>query len=66
MGKASVGVLSISVRECAVEALPCIPSPEIFEEHVHIDYTGLTDGQMRGKGKKLLAVAVARGWQYQV
>jgi hypothetical protein len=65
-GHNSVGVLSLLVREFAEEGLTCHSSPEVFAEHVHADYTGLTEGQMRGKGKRLLVVALNRGWQYQV
>jgi hypothetical protein len=65
-GHDSVGVLSLVVREFAAEEIACHSSPEVFPEHAHADYSGLTEGQMRGKGKRLLQVALNRGWQYQV
>ena len=65
-GLESVGVLSLTRREFAAEGVPCYSSPTIFVEHVHADYAGLTDGQMRAKGKRLLSVAVKRGWQYKI
>ena len=65
-GNNSVGVLSLLVREFVAEELTCHSSPEVFAEHAHADYTGFTEGQMRGIGKRLLVVALNRGWQYQV
>ena len=65
-GNDSVGVLSLLVREFTEEELTCHSSPDVFPEHAHADYTGLTEGQMRRKGKRLLEVALHRGWQYQV
>jgi hypothetical protein len=44
------------------EGLPSYSSPEVFEQHAHIDFTNLTEGQIKGKGKRLLAVAIIRGW----
>ena len=61
----SVGVLAVTVDECAVEQLPTRPDPEPFPEHVVVDFVGLADKQIETKGKKLRAKAVDRGWLYQ-
>jgi hypothetical protein len=66
LGYQSVGVLAVTVGECAGESLRAVPSPEVFKEHAHIDFTGCTGSQIEKKGKKLLAAALARGWQYRV
>jgi len=58
----SVGVLAVNVVECTAEGLPSYSSPEVFEQHAHIDFSNLTEGQIKGKGKRLLAVALVRGW----
>jgi hypothetical protein len=64
-GLKSDGVLAVTVRECSTEALTALSSPEVFQEHAHIDFSGLTEGQMKGKGKRLLASAMARGWLHK-
>jgi hypothetical protein len=64
-GYQSVGVLAVSVSECDAECLKTCSSPEVFEEHAHIDFTGITKAQCRSKGKKLLVAAEARGWQHR-
>jgi hypothetical protein len=64
-GLASAGVLDVTVRECAAEALPVDPSPEDFAEHVVVDFRNLTKAQIKGKATRLTVAAVQRGWQYQ-
>ncbi len=64
-GLKSVGVLAVTVLECKAESLPAAPSPEVFEGHAHIDFTGLNESEIKGKGKRLLAVANSRGWLHQ-
>ncbi len=66
LGLESGGVLAVTVQECAAESLPAYPSPQIFPEHAHIDFTGpgLTKSDIRAKAKRLLAAALERGWQY--
>jgi hypothetical protein len=61
----SVGVLAVTVAECAQEDLPARPSPEIFPEHAEIDFTGCSANQCEKKSKKLRVVAETRGWLYQ-
>jgi hypothetical protein len=61
----SVGVMAVTVDECAAEALSTRPDPEPFPEHVVIDFMGLTNNQCEKKSKKLKTKAEARGWLYQ-
>ena len=61
----SIGVMAVTVDECAAEALTARPDPEPFPEHAVIDFTGLTNNQCEKKCKKLRMKAEARGWQYQ-
>lgn len=61
----SAGVMAVTVDQCTAEALTARPDPEPFPEHAVIDFTGLTDGQVEKKSKKLKARAETRGWQYQ-
>ncbi len=61
----SAGVLAVTVKECADEALPARPDPETFAEHAVIDFTGVAANQIEKKGKKLKAKAETRGWLYQ-
>jgi len=62
---ASVGVLAVTVGECAAQNLPSQSSPDVFPEHAEIDFTGLSGGQCEKKGKKLRDVAEGRGWLHQ-
>ena len=61
----SCGVLSVTPRECAALQLPVRPSPEVFAEHVDIDFTSLTAKWVLRKGKLLRDKAVTRGWQFR-
>jgi hypothetical protein len=65
LGYQSAGVLAVTVRECTEQSLPVVSSPVVFAEHAHIDFTGCTASQIEKKGKKLLAAALVRGWQYR-
>ena len=66
LGQGSVGTVAVTVDECAAENLPARPDPAPFPEHAVIDFTGLSDGKCKTKGKKLQAKALARGWLHQV
>jgi hypothetical protein len=66
LGCRSAGVLAVTVRECSEQSLPVVSSPEVFEQHAHIDFAGCTTGQIEKKGKKLLAAALGRGWLFRV
>jgi hypothetical protein len=65
LGYRSAGVLAVTGRECTEQSLPVVSSPEVFKEHAHIDFSGCTASQIEKKGKKLLAAALVRGWQYR-
>lgn len=62
----SVGVLAVTVDECAVEELAVRPDPEPFPEHVVVVFVGLNGNQIEKKGKKLKAKAETRGWLYRI
>jgi hypothetical protein len=60
----SLGVMSISVGECAACNLKALPDPVPFPEHVIVDFSGLPQNQVEKKAKLLKAYAEARGWQF--
>ena len=62
---ASVGVMGLTISECAAESLTVYPAPHPFPEHVVIDFTRLTDKDRRNKSKKLQTKAFQRGWLYR-
>ena len=61
----SMGVLAVTVGECARQDLPVRSSPEEFLEHAEIDFTGLGGNQCEKKGKKLRDAAENRGWLHE-
>ena len=65
-GFSSAGVVAVSVRECAAIELQVRSTPEVFEGHVEIDFTGITEGSLKGKAKLLRVRATERGWLYRV
>jgi hypothetical protein len=65
LGYRSSGVLAVIVQECKDQSLPVVSSPEIFVEHAHVDFAGYSKSQVEVKGKRLLSVAIVRGWLYQ-
>jgi hypothetical protein len=66
LGCQSVGVLSVSVAECRQLNLNARPDPGPFPEHAVIDFGQHRGAQLEAKAKQLRALAVQRGWQYQV
>jgi hypothetical protein len=58
-------VLAVTVHECGTIGLPTAPSPEVFKEHAHIDFTACDKKQTDSKSKNLLAFALARDWMYR-
>lgn len=66
LGYNSSGVLAVVVSECKAQQLAVTPDPEPFPEHVLIDFTGLSENEIKKKAKLLKAAAEARGWQYRV
>lgn len=65
LGYESVGVMAVTVGECAAEELPVQPDPTPFPEHIVINFAGFNTNQIEKKSKKLKARAEDRGWQYQ-
>ena len=64
--KKSIGVLAVTVAECASVGLPAVSSPrENFESHAHIDFTACDKREQRTKTKTLLEFALARRWVFQ-
>ena len=65
LGLASVGVMGLTVSECAAESLLVRSDPVPFPEHAVIDFAMLTDKECRNKSKKLQSKAVKRDWLYR-
>jgi hypothetical protein len=65
LGFVSVGVMAVTVSECAKENLLVKSDPALFPEHAVIDFTGLTENQIKQKAKRLKAAAETRSWLYQ-
>lgn len=65
LGFSSVGVLAVSVAECASAELPACADAAPFPEHVLVNFTAFSDNEIRRKGKQLKEFAEARGWLYQ-
>lgn len=65
----SAGNCAIKISEVAEVALQCIESPITTEpvdpSHCHIDFSGLTGGQIQTKADKLVNFARTRGFLYQ-
>ena len=62
----SVGVMGLSVSECSEFALPIRADPKPFPEHVLIDFTGLSRGEVKKKAQLLRDKALKRDWLYRV
>lgn len=65
LGHASVGVMAVSVAECAGLNLPAVSDPEPFPEHAVIDFTGFEKRLVEKKAKLLKARAEQRDWLYR-
>lgn len=61
----SIGVLGVSVSECAELDLPAIEDHEPFPEHVVLDYSAFAKNVIETKAKLLKSKAETRGWLYQ-
>ena len=61
----SIGVLAVTVGECATQDLKAYPDTKDFLEHAVIDFRDLTWGQMERKAKKLYNYALRRGWCFR-
>lgn len=64
-GLQSVGVLAVSVGECEALALKAESDPAPFPEHVVIDFSGLSKGQIEKAAKQLRSRAEARDWLFR-
>lgn len=66
LGLRSLGVLGVTVGECAQESLAAFDDPlPDNTAHAVIDFSGLTRGQSETKAKKLLFLAEQRGFCYR-
>jgi hypothetical protein len=65
LGLASIGVQAVAVRECETLALPAVPDPAAFPEHVLIDFTGLSTREIERRAKLLRVDAANRGWLFR-
>ena len=62
---ASTGVLAVSVGECESEGRQVIPDPEVYPEHVLIDFSGLSASRVKAVAAVLSEYARRRGWLYR-
>ncbi|MBF0611884.1 MAG: hypothetical protein HQL55_12260 [Magnetococcales bacterium] len=61
----SVGVMGVTVAECADLDLLARPDPDSFPEHTVIDFSAYSKSQIEKKAKQLRAKAAARDWLYR-
>jgi hypothetical protein len=61
----SCGVMGLTVDECEEQELLVRPSPEVFAEHVDIDFSDFGTNQREKKGKRLRDLAVTRDWLHR-
>ncbi|AYO58117.1 hypothetical protein CO230_08280 [Chryseobacterium sp. 6424] len=60
----SAGTASVTIRECKSQVLNVTEDNDPFDGHSYIDYTGLSNGEIKAKAKKLKAIAITRGLTY--
>lgn len=65
LGHSSVGVVAVTVGECAQQELPAEPDSTPFPEHVLIRFDDCSKSQIEKKAKHLKKAAETRGWQYE-
>lgn len=62
----SVGVVAVSVAECASLDLTARPDPAPFPEHAVIDFSTVgSKGAIERKARELRAMSAQRGWLYK-
>lgn len=65
----SAGTMAITPDECSAQALPVIPDgdgdPQLDNEHVSIDFNGLSRRDAENKSKALRDAAVKRDWTHR-
>ena len=67
LGLASQGVWAVTQGECrsGPVPVPCYASPlSTNPHHAHIDFNGLSKGQIKKKAKQLTQAAISRGRLY--
>ncbi|MGC9258682.1 MAG: hypothetical protein ACP5I8_01200 [Phycisphaerae bacterium] len=64
LGYLSIGVMSVSVKECTALSLTPNPDPTTHPAHALIDFGQDGKSQASKKAEKLKQHAKARGWQY--
>ncbi len=64
LGCELIGVLGVTVVECAELELPAIEDPEPFPEHVVVDFSAFEKKAVETKAKLLKAKAENRGWLF--
>ena len=62
----SVGVMSVTRRECRDTGLRVIGDGTPFPEHAVIEFSGLSRNETKTAAVVLAAAARRRGWQYRV
>lgn len=60
----AAGTVSVTVNECKSQELSAAEDNNPFDGHSYIDYTGLSNGQIKAKAQKLRNYAVQRGLTY--
>jgi hypothetical protein len=63
-GLTSIGVMGLTVAECAGECLPVIADGVPDPEHVSVSFDGRTTSQRKTISKRLRDFALTRGWQF--
>lgn len=61
----SSGVMAVTEAECRSQDLPVIPDPVDYQEHMVIDFNGLTPRNRKDAAKSLADDANKRGWCYR-
>jgi hypothetical protein len=61
----SVGVMAITVAECAGQQLPIQEDGVPFPEHCSIDFSTLNRSTVEKKAKVLVGYAVQRDWLFK-
>ncbi len=61
----SAGVVAVTEGECRDLGLPVLSDPETFPEHVLVDFSALSDKDIKRKAQLLKSAALARGWLFQ-
>lgn len=60
----SAGVMALKQGECAGQQLGVLEDGDPIPEHCSIDFSGLTNSDIKKKSQKLAAFARERGWLF--